>query len=710
MQEIGRYVLGPLLGRGGMALVRQAQDTRLGRAVAVKLLAPELAHDPVVRRRFLTEARAAAGLNHPGIVIVHDHDEFEHEGEMVAYLVMELIRGRTLAQLLAERGSLPVQEALPIGRAILAALDHAHRHLVVHRDVKPANVMVREDGGLKVTDFGIARITGSDSSRLTAAGAVLGTVAYMPPEVVQGGEAGPEGDVYAVGCLLYELLTGQVPYRAPHATAVMYHHVHSAVPSVSDEVPGLPREIDALVAKAMAKETTDRYPNAGEMLAALMAVPSAPPDVDGSAPIVRTGAGDDEHPPLPTRAGDGPGQAWANGEAEPNDEPRRPPEPGVPDDTATSAGSKGPETSGEAEEAEEAADPGAQGASKAQGAPAAPEAPDDVSPGADRTFPPTARESAKTARVVAVLLVAALVVGVVLTFGPGLLDHGKAKDDTPETSSAPRAAGDGATTPSASAPRTVPPATPTGVPRSLLARGYLNVGVPSESPDLAVRDEVTGTYSGFDIEIAKIVATHLGFGPERVRFLPVAPADRVQAIVTGRVDYYVGTFTITDDRRKYVAFAGPYLVSGQGVLVRTDDRVLTGFDSSLAHRRVCSVTGSTSLTKLRHDVPQADATARESYGKCVADLLNGQVDAVTSDQVLLQGYVASHPGQLRLVGSAVTAEKYGIGLSLENSPLRAVIDDALRSAFAGGAWKGAYERTLGRTGIPAPPIPVLERN
>ncbi|MFI1384173.1 protein kinase [Embleya sp. NPDC020886] len=676
MDRIGRYELGPLLGRGGMALVHRARDTRLGRDVAVKLLAPELAHDPVVRRRFLTEARAAAALNHPGIVIVHDQDEIDHFGDMVAYLVMELIDGHTLAQLLAGRGSLPLEEVLPIGRAVLAALDHAHRHGVVHRDVKPANVMVRVDGGLKVTDFGIARITGSDSSRLTATGSVLGTVAYMPPEVIQGGEAGPAGDVYAVGCLLYELLTGRVPYPAANSPAMMYRHIHSAVPLVSAEVPELPSEVDDLLARAMAKPVADRYPDAGAMLAALLAVRSARPQVHASGAIGRAETTADELPPPATTSGDGSGQPATTGGAGPTDPPSRPP---VPTDGPT---------------------------------PERPEESDETPPGSGGVFPLPVREAMKAARVVSVLLAVALIVGLGLTFGPMVFDHDTAKDRTPAgknsgSTQVPGPTGTGPTS-TGTQPGTIPPSDLPDASRRLLERGFLNVGIASNSTDLLSEGGVTGAYSGFDIEIAKVVAAHLGFGPDRIRFQSIPAQDRLRAIQQQVIDYYVGTLTITDQRKQVIAFAGPYLVSGQGVLVRTDDRVLTGFDSSLADRQVCSVTGTTTLAKLQHDIPKAIAVSRDNYGACVQDLLSGHVDAVTTDQVLLQGYVANNPGRLRLVGPAVTAERYGIGVAIDNPPLRRAIDEALRSAFTNGVWKDAYERTLGRTGIPAPAAPVLE--
>ncbi|GCD95024.1 protein kinase domain-containing protein [Embleya hyalina] len=742
--EVGRYVLGPLLGRGGMARVYRARDTRLGRSVAVKLLAPELAHDPVVRRRFLTEARAAAGLNHPGIVIVHDHDEVDVAGEPVVYLVMELIEGHTLAQLLADRGPLSAEEALPTVRAVLAALDHAHRHGVVHRDIKPANVMVRADGGLKVTDFGIARITGADTGRLTATGTLLGTVAYMAPEVIRGGEAGPYSDVYAVGCLLYELLTGRLPYPGANAAAILYGHLNAPVPTVTDADPRPSPELAELVATAMAKEVADRYPDAGSMLEAAMDLgrpagdrpsprPRAPGEVRG-APTkdeARTAADTDEtaDPRTPGEAGTrttgmlpGPRSRDDTPRVRPADETAETPTAGEAPGQRPTAGTPDPSAPDEAPDVpatDEAAGIRPVGGTPGPH-PGAPPVPDERP---EAPVPPWLRHTA-TKTGFAVVVVLSLVVGLILALHnrgsggggtpgretPGGAATGSESDrPTPGGRSSPNAQGSAG--PSSHDPRVRSgvflPDSP--VFRAATARGRLVVGVAEDVPQIGFRDEVNGSYSGFDIEMAKIVAAYLGFGADRIQFRTVAPAERVNAVLQGRVDYYVDLFTITDERRERVGFAGPYLSGGQGVLARTDNLTLTGFDSSLAHANVCSVIGSTPYLKLRHDFPQAGALALDTYGQCVDALLARRVDAVTTDQVRLQSYVTSHPGQLRIVGVSVTAEKYGIAVPLTDPALRGAVNDALQDAFATGTWKSAYERTLGIGGTPAPPPPALER-
>jgi glutamate transport system substrate-binding protein len=245
--------------------------------------------------------------------------------------------------------------------------------------------------------------------------------------------------------------------------------------------------------------------------------------------------------------------------------------------------------------------------------------------------------------------------------------------------------------------------------RGATARGQLVVGVGADLPGLALKDSATGQYKGFDIEVAKIIAAYLGFGPDRIRFKSMNSPDRLSAIIKGEVDYYVGLYAITDERKNSVGIAGPYLLSGQGLLIRTDDQTITGFDASMAGRKVCTVAGSSAFTTLSQDLPRSTVSTLPSYGQCVEALLKRQVDAVSSDQAVLQGHVTGHPGRLRIVGTPVTAVKYGIGLSITDRPLRNVINDALQDAFAQGHWKRGYRGTLGAMGLPAPPTPAWER-
>ncbi|MEU0183612.1 ABC transporter substrate-binding protein [Streptomyces sp. NPDC006207] len=260
----GRYELRALLGSGGMARVHLAYDTRLGRTVAVKTLLPELARDPEARRRFAREARAAAGLNHPGIVTVHDQDEVTTDDAVVPYLVMEHIEGRTLAELARAQAPMEIERAVRITCEILDALAHAHARGLVHRDVKPSNVLIATGGTVKVADFGIARVVHS-LSRITGTGSAIGTPGYMAPEQCAGDAVDARSDLYAVACMLTELLTGTVPFAGATPLSVMYAHVHQAPAPPSARNPLVPPELDAIVLSALSKNPALRPRSAAEM-------------------------------------------------------------------------------------------------------------------------------------------------------------------------------------------------------------------------------------------------------------------------------------------------------------------------------------------------------------------------------------------------------------------------------------------------------------
>src|SRR6185312_14710530 len=221
----GRYELGHVLGRGGMAEVYIAHDTRLGRTVAVKTLRVDLARDPSFQTRFRREAQSAASLNHPSIVAVYDTGEDHSDGVVTPYIVMEHVEGRTLRDVLASEGRLLPQRALEITAQICAALEQAHRAGIVHRDIKPGNVMLTPSGEVKVMDFGIARAMTGSSSTMTQTAAVIGTAHYLSPEQARGEHVDARSDIYSTGCLLYELLTGGPPFSGDSAVAVAYQHV-----------------------------------------------------------------------------------------------------------------------------------------------------------------------------------------------------------------------------------------------------------------------------------------------------------------------------------------------------------------------------------------------------------------------------------------------------------------------------------------------------
>ena len=264
----GRYRVEAPVARGGMSTVYAATDLRLDRRVAVKVMAPALAHDPAFTDRFVREARTAARLSHPNAVAVFDQGAQDGPAGRVVFLVMELVHGGTLRDVLRQRGRLRPDEALSLLEPVLAALAAAHRAGLVHRDVKPENVLISADGTVKVVDFGLARAVAAPSTS-TQAGVVLGTVAYVAPEQVARGSADARTDVYSAGILLYELLTGAAPYGGDSAIAVAYRHVHDDVPPPSHRVPGLAPALDELVLRATRREPGARPADAGAFLAEL---------------------------------------------------------------------------------------------------------------------------------------------------------------------------------------------------------------------------------------------------------------------------------------------------------------------------------------------------------------------------------------------------------------------------------------------------------
>ncbi|WP_369263770.1 glutamate ABC transporter substrate-binding protein [Streptomyces sp. R35] len=239
-------------------------------------------------------------------------------------------------------------------------------------------------------------------------------------------------------------------------------------------------------------------------------------------------------------------------------------------------------------------------------------------------------------------------------------------------------------------------------------RGYFTVGAKEDQPYLGQKDPATGTYSGFDIEIAKMMSASLGFAPKSIRFRTIASANRETALQNGQIDYYVGTYTINDLRKKLVGFAGPYYLAGQSLLVRKDENDIHG-PQDLAGKRVCSAAGSTPYQRIKADYPKATLVAYDTYSVCVDNLLTYQVDAVTTDDAILIGYAAKVPGELKVVGKPFSEEPYGIGVPRGDNALRFALDDALEAREMNGDWKKAYEATLGLSGVPAPTPPPIDR-
>lgn len=269
----GRYRVEQRLARGGMATVYEATDLRLDRTVALKIMHPGLAEDAAFVSRFVREAKSAARLSDPHVVAVYD----QGEDDGVVYLVMEYVPGRTVRDVLRERGRLTAEQALTILDPVLQALEAAHRAGFVHRDVKPENVLLTDDGRVKVADFGLARAISAATSTAATQGLLIGTVAYLSPEQVERGIADARSDVYGAGILLYEMVTGSVPFAGETPLAVAYQHVNAEVPVPSSIRGDVPPGIDALVARATARDADDRYPDAAEFLADVRATRAALP-------------------------------------------------------------------------------------------------------------------------------------------------------------------------------------------------------------------------------------------------------------------------------------------------------------------------------------------------------------------------------------------------------------------------------------------------
>src|SRR5574344_2369963 len=254
-----RYAIIRLLGEGGMANVYLANDTILNRKVAVKVLRGDLANDEKFVRRFQREALAASSLNHPNIVEVYDVGE-DH-GEY--YIVMEYIEGKHLKQLLKKRGRLTVPEVVDIALQITSGLSVAHDSYIIHRDIKPQNILILDNGLCKITDFGIA--VAMNQTQLTQTNSVMGSVHYLPPEQACGKGATLQSDIYSIGILMYELLTGKLPYKGDNAVEIALKHLKEPLPSIRDEVPDIPQSLENIIIRATAKNPKNRYADAREM-------------------------------------------------------------------------------------------------------------------------------------------------------------------------------------------------------------------------------------------------------------------------------------------------------------------------------------------------------------------------------------------------------------------------------------------------------------
>src|SRR3989449_7307237 len=283
----GRYRIQRKLGAGGMADVYLAEDQELGRRVAIKILNSRHGNDDQFIERFRREAKNAAALNHPNIVSIYDRGEAED----TYYIAMEFLDGRTLKELIVGRGAAPINVAVEYARQILSALRFAHRHGIVHRDIKPHNVLVDAEGRVKVTDFGIAR---AGTSQMTEAGSIVGTAQYLSPEQARGSPVDQRSDVYSLGIVLYELLTGTVPFTGDTPVEIAMKHLSEVPVPPSELRDDVPDDLDLVVLRALAKDPEDRYQTAEEMNADLARIQrglSVSSETTDAATTVLAGAG-----------------------------------------------------------------------------------------------------------------------------------------------------------------------------------------------------------------------------------------------------------------------------------------------------------------------------------------------------------------------------------------------------------------------------------
>jgi glutamate transport system substrate-binding protein len=239
------------------------------------------------------------------------------------------------------------------------------------------------------------------------------------------------------------------------------------------------------------------------------------------------------------------------------------------------------------------------------------------------------------------------------------------------------------------------------------SRGKVIIGVKEDQPNLGFKDPVTNKYSGFDISTAKLIAAKLGYGEDKIEYKAIPSANREQAIINGDIDYYVGTYSITDKRKQQISFAGPYYVAGQDLLVRKDDTAITG-PESIGGKKICSVTGSTPIQRIKTEYKTAQTVEFEKYSQCVDALLNKQVDAVSTDDAILKGYAAQQPDKLKVVGKTFSTEKYGVGLAKDDKALRDKINDIIEASVKDGDWQDIYNDTLGKSGSEGK-APAIER-
>ncbi|MFF5721796.1 bifunctional serine/threonine-protein kinase/glutamate ABC transporter substrate-binding protein [Streptomyces buecherae] len=724
----GRFELVERLGGGGMGTVWRARDLALDRDVALKEVRPQdpalAEHDPEaarqLRARVLREARALARISHPNVATIHHIvDGAEHP---YPWLVMELVPGENVADRLA-RGTLAPAEAALLGRGVLAGLVAVHAADIQHRDVKPANVLIRPDGRPVLTDFGIAAIQGS--TVLTAAGSLIGTPEYMAPERAAGQDGDASADLWSLGMMLYVAVEGRHPLRRANTLATLAAIVGQDVPPPT-RAGALTQPLRALLVRSPSHRpdaaTLDRLLAAAESpswarpgspsgspseprpesrpesrRAPAQAEPAAggasgaggtggtgigeatPAAPTAGAPTPDAPTADRQAPTEPPTPGAHPPPAAADAPASPASPATRATHPARPSDTFGPPPAPSTPASGDYHLTPPAARPSAPPVAPAPHPAFLAPTPLPAPPQGPPPAPPAGRRSRRGALYAATA--GALALAGLLTWNL-LPDGGSGKSG--ERPSQGRQPTTEPTSPTRETPATVDDDKGTGK--------KITIGVKSDQPGLGFRRS-DGSYAGLDVDVATYIAKALGHTPADIVWQEVRSGDRETLLTSGRVDLVVATYTMTETRRKQIDFAGPYLTAHQDVLLpRSDTSVREASD--LGGKRVCTVAGSTPAQRLRTDIaPQARVVGYESYARCIDALDQGSVDAVTTDNALLAGFASLRPGAYRLAGLSLSDEPYGVGLA-KNSPLTGEVDKALKKMVDDGSWDKAVRKNV----------------
>lgn len=587
----GRYELQRQLGRGGMGVVWEAYDNRLNRQVAVKELLFRGAMDPDTQAQWVErarrEAQAIARIGHEHVVAVHD--VIEAEGQV--WIVMEQVNPHSLADQLREQGRLPALHAARIGLEVLRGLRAVHAAGVLHRDVKPHNILFRRDGRAVLMDFGIATFEGA--AQVTRLHETVGTPQYLAPELAvpsdrTSREPTPAADLWSLGVTLYETVEGRAPFRGPTPYEVLEAVRTTEPPPMEHAGPLRPLIAGLLLKDPAARLTAERAEQLLQHVAQETPLPLAgyPTGYDPQATRLTSQPG-----PLPPA------------DAEPQQTPQE-------------------------------------------------------------SEPPAAQRSLRRRWLA---LTAGLVgLAVLATAGWFAVDRMRTPDGPQLSSSATY--------------------------QAAKQRGYLVIGVKSDQPGLSeVSKSARGGYEGFDIDMAWAIAKRLGF--DDVHFRVVDTQSREYRLSSGQVDLIVASYSITKERKQSVDFAGPYYQAGQDFLIRADETGIQG-TQDLYNHDVCTVTDSTPAERLRTEYPQIRTELRSSYGQCVQQLLSGQVDAVSTDDIILAGYRAQHPKQLRLLNVPFGEEYYGVGLHKDEPALKSVVCEAIKDEISSKRWRKSYAKHL----------------